>query len=102
MQFMHQVFIGDKVKHSFDDAESIKRGREPCYAEKSNKEYFHGGSGPNMVVYKILVGGPDLVVFKIAFWNGSSLVVYKILFGGPNWLAYEILVGGWLNDSGGV
>ena len=57
MQFMHQVFIGDKVKHSFDDAESIKRGREPCYAEKSNKEYFHGGSGPNLVVYKILVAG---------------------------------------------
>ena len=25
MQFMHQVFIGDKVKHSFDDAESIKK-----------------------------------------------------------------------------
>ena len=35
MQFMHQVFIGDKVKHSFD----WERG-EQSYAEKFNKNFF--------------------------------------------------------------
>ena len=51
-----------------------------------------------LVAYKILVGG----FFKIAGWNRSPLAVYKILFGGPIRVAYKILVGGWLNESGGV